>query len=153
MKLTRIELENVYGHKHTDVDLGDVSAAVVCGDNGAGKSSLIAYGPLWALYGRNAIQGDTYDDLVRGNAEQASAAVTFEMGAQTYRVRRTYSRRTKAGKSDLEFLALMDDGEWRPEATGSIGEVEDAIEHLLGVDYETLVTGSVQTQSRGSMRT
>lgn len=145
MEIERIELDDVYGHEHTELDLSDTGAAVVCGDNGAGKSTLVAYGPLWALYGRKAVQGDTYRDVVRHGAERARAVVDFRLGGDLFRVIRTYSTRTKSGASTLEFLRREPD-DWNPVDSGSISEVEQSIVDVIGVDFETFTTGTVQTQ-------
>ncbi|MFB6373796.1 MAG: AAA family ATPase [Bradymonadaceae bacterium] len=141
--MDRIELQNFCGHRDTEIDLSDIECATVCGPNGAGKSTLLAYGPLYALYG--AKQGDTYSDIVRHGAERAKVAVDFELGGDTYRVVRSYSMRTKAGKSTLDF-ARLEGGDFEPVETGTVTEVESAIQKTLGVDFDTMVTGTIQTQ-------
>ncbi len=145
MRLIKIQLDDVYGHRDTQVDLSEVDSAAIVGDNGTGKSTLFVYGPLWALYGTKAVQGDSLDDVVRNGAERAIARVTFEIGGDIYRVARTYSQRTKNGKSSLDF-ERQSGGEWSPVHDGSIREVESAISEVLGLDYDTFTTGSIQTQ-------
>jgi len=145
MKLKRITLRNIYGHAFTDVDLCDVAAAVVTGDNGAGKSSLICDAPLFALFGRPAIRGNTYADVVKTGADEGCAIVEFEIGGEVYRVARTYSMKTKAGSSSLELTRHNGVG-WDPVEDGRISDVEAAITDLLGVDYSTFTTGSFMRQ-------
>ncbi|MFB6371578.1 MAG: AAA family ATPase [Bradymonadaceae bacterium] len=145
MKLVEIHLSNLYGHRETTIELDDVDAAAITGPNGAGKSTAFVYGPLFALFGGKARLGDTYDDVVRGNAESATARIDFRLDGEAYRVRRVYSRRTKSGKSSLEFYR-HDGDDWTPVHDGSIREVESAIEQTIGIDYDTFTTGSIQTQ-------
>lgn len=146
MKIEEIRLQNIYSHEDTCIELGDTPYAVVIGDNGAGKSSLFTTGPLFALFGSSATD-TVLADVLRHGAEQGTATITFSLGGQRYRVSRTYSVRTKSGKTDLEFLKETPEG-WKAEQTGSTSEVEAAIERLLGADHKAITLGSIMQQGK-----
>lgn len=139
MRLQSLHLQNYRSFGDCTLDLSTIRACVLCGPTGAGKSSLID-GTLWALFGKQ--RGRDYQKL---GTDTTSVSVTFSSNGTTYRVTRTRSTKTKAGKSDLQFAAQNGAG-WTPLGGKSIAETEAAIERLLGMDYNALLAGPISLQ-------
>lgn len=148
MKIERIKLSNIYGHREADVDLSSLDAAVVVGHNGAGKSSLFVDGPLFALYGRTAVRGSSLSNIVRHGEETGVADVWFRLDAELYHVRRTYSVRTKAGSSSATLSKLDAAGNVAQTWDGKIAEVDAAIIDLIGADYQAFTLGAIMRQGQ-----
>ncbi len=153
MKILMIELENFASHLHSKVDLTDVVSATVSGNNGSGKSTAFVDAPLWALFGKCRAEPDvimTHDQL------RMSVTLDFSLDGQVYRVIRTRSRQTKAGKTELQFLARKADSvmpnigghEWTPVGGHKITETQDAIKSVLNADYELCVNTNFLIQGK-----
>lgn len=131
MKLVRLEMGNFRQHLSTAIDFADGVTGVI-GPNGAGKSTILE-AVAWALYGSPALRGT--NDSVRSKAAdggaKATVSLTFELGGAQYRVGRTLDA-SKTGHAVLEV-------EGRPLRTGT-KEVNVAIVHLLGMDYQAFFT-------------
>ena len=131
MKLGRLELENFRQHLSTAIDFTDGVTGVI-GPNGAGKTTILE-GIAWALYGSPALRGN--NDSVRSKAApggaKAKVVLTFELGGAVYRVTRALDA-SKTGHAVLEI-----DG--RALRTGT-KEVNAAVAHLLGMDYQAFFT-------------
>jgi exonuclease SbcC len=137
MKLVRLELQNFRQHLSTAIDFTDGVTGVI-GPNGAGKTTILE-AIAWALYGSPALRGNI--DSVRSKAApggaKATVALGFELGGAQYRVARAVDA-SKSGHAVLEV-----DG--RPLRTGT-KEVNAAIAHLLGMDYQAFFTSFFTAQ-------
>ena len=131
MKLVRLELTNFRQHLSTAIDFADGVTGVI-GPNGAGKSTVLE-GVAWALYGSPALRGT--NDSVRSKAApggaKAEVRLSFEIGGAQYKATRTLDA-SKTGHAVLEV-----DG--RALRTGT-KEVNAAVAHLLGMDYQAFFT-------------
>ncbi len=131
MKLIRLELENFRQHLSTAIDFEDGVTGII-GTNGAGKTTILE-GIAWALYGSPALRGN--NDFVRSKAApggaKAMVSLSFELGGAQYRATRALDA-SKTGHAMLEV-------EGRPLKTGT-KEVNAAIAHLLGMDYQAFFT-------------
>jgi exonuclease SbcC len=143
----RLEVQGFLSYRdRTVLDLDDISAGAILGENGAGKTSLIeAMG--WALYGRGRGRGP--DDFVNAGADACRVVFDFTMPGGTYRVER---QRSMAGRGK-SFLGLyVDIGDhriatgvrpaWEPIGGDRIEETEAVIRDLLGMDHATWTTTS-----------
>jgi exonuclease SbcC len=84
----------------TRIDLSEVTAAALVGENGAGKTSIVeAIG--WAFYGTGR-QGKSPDEYVSTGAGECRVVVEFELAGQRYRVERQRSM-AGGGKSSLHL--------------------------------------------------
>ena len=131
MKLIRLELENFRQHLSTAIDFADGVTGII-GTNGSGKTTILE-GIAWALYGSPALRGT--NDSVRSKAApggaKATVSLSFDLGGAQYRVTRALDA-SKTGHATLEI-----DG--RTLKTGT-KEVNAAIAHLLGMDYQAFFT-------------
>lgn len=144
MRLQRISMKNFGSFEDADVDLHDISSCVVLGSNGAGKSTLFVDAPLWCLFGQCRV---STDEIMRLGTEEMAVAVEFLLEGIRYRVERKRSRKTKAGKSDLELQVAGADG-WVSASGGRLSQTEEKIRVLLGADYALLVSTSIFVQGQ-----
>jgi exonuclease SbcC len=117
--------------------------AALVGNNGAGKSALLD-AITWALFGK-ARSGN--DQLLRQGANEMSVTFEFEVEGQLYRVRRRFSRKSRTHTVVLE--QQLDGKRWRPIVTESkVRAVDEEIQRLLGMDYDTFVNTVFMPQGR-----
>jgi len=143
----RLELENFLSYrKPATLDFCGWQLACICGENGAGKSSLLD-AITWALFGKCRAPGR--DDVVNRQAarlgEAARVQFDFQLEGQTFRALRIQ----KPGRTGLLELQLaVGDDQWRPltEATISLTQVQ--LEKLLRMSYEAFANASFLLQGR-----
>lgn len=136
MRIEQITVSNFGSYAEASADLREVSAAVICGQNGAGKSTLFVDAPLWALFG--TCRTDT-DAMMKLGELVMSVSVQFSLNGQTYRVTRTRSKQTKAGKSELSLLVLNGE-EWVSNSGAKLTDTQQKIHDLLNADYALFVS-------------
>ena len=117
--------------------------------NGAGKSSLLEAIDI-ALFGRRSLAGF----LTRGgDVTELMLELTFEHARETYRVRRTFSSKTKATKTtvDLERFVDCDPQEnWDVLTRSSTKETDALIVETIGLTRDTFRNSSYLRQGDGS---
>lgn len=136
MRIENITVSNFGSYAEASADLREVSAAVICGQNGAGKSTLFVDAPLWAFFG--TCRTDT-DAMMKLGELVMSVSVQFALNGQVYRVTRTRSKQTKAGKSELSLLVLNGD-EWVSNSGAKLTDTQQKIHDLLNADYALFVS-------------
>ena len=151
MRPLRLDLENFLSYREaTTIDLSDVGAAVIVGQNGAGKTSIVE-AMAWALFGRGRGRGP--DDFVSAGATVCRVTFEFEQSAVRYRVERQREI-GKAPKSYLGLFAHADPAgiarpghEYLPCGGDSIADTQAKIEALVGVDADTWLATSFVAQN------
>src|SRR5258708_18817591 len=82
----RLELINFLAYRQpAPLDFTGIHVAVLCGENGAGKSSLLD-AMTWALWGRSRAKTDT--ELVHQGQSEMRVEFTFALDDQAYKVER-----------------------------------------------------------------
>lgn len=147
MKILRIELENFASHTVSTVDLRGVVSATVSGKNGSGKSTAFVDAPLWCLFGK--CRTDT-DSIIRSDQLRMSVTLDFSLDDQVYRVTRTRSKQTKAGKTDLSFFAQNEEA-WTPIGGAKLTETQEAIKNVLNADYELCANSNFLIQGHADL--
>jgi exonuclease SbcC len=146
VKLRSIEIQNYRRWSSLSLDLADLGGAVLTGDNGTGKSSIIE-AILWALYGVS--RSPTVDGVVKIGQTDAAVTVIFDAAGERYRVVRKRTTRSR-GKSELDLYRHDGHGPagevWTPLSGKNLADTQAEIERVLGVSYETLVAASVVQQ-------
>lgn len=142
MILNRIEIADFFGHTHAQLDLTGLEAVVVVGANGVGKSSLFVDSVLWALYGQKSIRTDYLASLIREGAKEARAIIEFQIDGEDWTVERRYSEKS----SSVELIRQADG--MRTE--GTVREVEEEIQGLLGADLKAFTLGVCMRQGASS---
>ncbi|MBM4404929.1 MAG: SMC family ATPase [Chloroflexi bacterium] len=126
--------------------LEGVHIACLCGENGAGKSSLLD-AMTWALWGQARAKSD--DDLIYIGKDEMEVDLEFHAAESKYRVIRKRERAVgkRAGKSILE-LQLFSGNAWQAMSGSGIRETQAKIVALLHLDYETFINSAFLVQGR-----
>jgi DNA repair protein SbcC/Rad50 len=139
----RLELEGFTSFKERLVlDFEGLDLFAITGPTGAGKSSLID-ALVFALYGQVPRVGREYKQLVSHGAERLSVGLDFEVGGKRYRVARTAR---VSGNPQTVLERQTDDG-FEPLA-GRVKEIEEAIEKIVGLDYDAFTRSVVLPQGQ-----
>ncbi len=129
MILHSLHLHNFRRFRHAEIEFPE-NVIGLLGRNGAGKSTLLE-AIAWTLYGSRAARTDKLQirSQFAGERDTCEAELTFKLGGEKYRVRRSI-----AGKNAAVEAALYHGDDPSPAAVRDSG-VNEAVEKLLGLDY------------------
>ncbi|MEW6277707.1 MAG: SMC family ATPase [Candidatus Eremiobacterota bacterium] len=133
----RLELNGFTVFREGELELAGLSRFAIVGATGAGKTSLLD-AIIFALYGaipRMGKQG--LSEFISLGRDRMAVTLEFEVDGHAYRVVRT-QHRNRASQVKLE-----QDG--RPVA-GSVKEVAEVIERIIGLNYEAFTQAVVLPQ-------
>jgi exonuclease SbcC len=141
----RLELTNFLAYRQpAPLDFTGIHVAVLCGENGAGKSSLLD-AMTWALWGRSRAKTDT--ELVHQGQTEMRVEFTFALGEQVYRVVR--GRRVgKNANSLLDFQAANPEGKLVSIGEATIPKTQEKINRILRLTYETFTNSAYLVQGQ-----
>jgi exonuclease SbcC len=143
MRPVRLELEGFTSFKERlALDFDGLDLFAITGPTGAGKSSLID-AIVFALYGQVPRVGREYKQLISHGAERLSVKLDFEVADQRYRVART----ARASGNPQTVLERETKKGYEPLA-GRVKEIEDAIERIVGLDYDAFTRSVVLPQGQ-----
>jgi len=141
----RLELTNFLAYRNpAPLDFTGIHVAVLTGDNGAGKSSLLD-AITWAVWGRARAKTDT--ELVHQGQSEMRVEFTFALGDQTYRVLRA-KRVGRGAGSVLDFQVANEAGKWLSLAEATIPKTQDKIVRVLRLTYDTFVNSAYLMQGK-----
>lgn len=141
----RLELKNFLAYRQpAPLDFTGLHVAVLTGENGAGKSSLLD-AITWALWGRARAKRD--DELVHQGQTEMRVELTFALGAQVYRVIRA-KRAGRAAGSVLDLQVQNEQAKWVSIAEPTIPKTQDKLTRLLRLTYETFVNSAYLLQGQ-----
>ena len=140
MKIGQVVVKNFQSYKELSFDFADLGLALVSGDTGSGKSTLMD-AAAWVLFGVTSKDGAA-DDVKAWDADGITEG-TAEVKIQGQVV--TVTRIRGAGKNDLY---------WYDQYSGLTGErrgkdltdTQKQLEGRLGVTAELFLMGSYMTQ-------
>ena len=145
MRPLRLEMKGFGAFREkTVVDFDDVELAAFVGPTGSGKSTIID-GITFALFGVVA----RYDDrravapAINQMANEAQVALEFEVDSKRYTAVRVV-RRTNTGATTKEARLECDS----EVLAGMAGEMEPAVERVLGLDFDRFTKTVVLPQGR-----
>lgn len=142
-----------YGTAAPALDFEQFHVACLSGRNGQGKSALLD-AVTWALWGEARKSGDSRkpdDELLHIGARRMQVDFVFDVEGLRYRVSRSYQKSAsgKTSKPTLELHVFEPETDsYRPLTGGSIRETQEAMNHLLGLDYSTFINSAFLLQGR-----
>jgi exonuclease SbcC len=135
----------------TDVpplDFAGIHLACLTGANGHGKSALLD-AITWALWGKARAKRD--DELIHLGESEMEVEFTFELGGTVYRVVRKRDS-SKRGRTllDLQVQGQASGGRdiFRSIAEPGVRATQEAIIHLLRMDYDTFTNSAFLLQGK-----
>ncbi len=141
----RLEITNFLPYRNpAPLDFSGIHVAVLAGENGAGKSSLLD-AITWALWGRSRAKTDT--ELVHQGQTEMRVEFTFALGEQVYKVIRT--RKVGRGASSLLDLQARDaTGDFVSIGEATIPKTQEKILKVLRLTYETFINSAYLVQGQ-----
>ena len=137
MRPRRLELDGFSTFRDkTVLDFDGLDLVAFTGATGAGKSTIID-AITFALYGSVA----RYDNAARVApvihqlSTQARVRLDFEAGGRTYTATRVVRRRGPGATTAEARLEVAEAGGATTVLAGEVGELNDAVEQLLGLDF------------------
>ena len=133
-----------------EIDFTPLHVAVILGNNGAGKSSLLD-AMTWALFGKARAKNG--DDIINTVSADRTAQVTFEFlfEDRLYRVQR---EKTFGKPMKVDLLTRdADDPVWRVISAKKGLETTAQIAGILRMDYETFINASFFLQGHADQFT
>jgi exonuclease SbcC len=154
MRLLSITLENFLAYRaSTSVSLEGIELAVLSGENGAGKSSLLD-AITWALWGEARAKTD--DELLHTGKSVMTVSVEFHHDGTRYRVTRIHE--LKRGKKLLLYrvnsshngreVQIWDEPIWEPLGDGAVKSTQATINKLLKLTFDTFVHSAFLQQGK-----
>lgn len=139
----KLKLRNFMAYRQTELDFQGIHLAVLTGQNGAGKSSLLD-AITWAFWGKARAKRD--DELIHLGQSEMEVELTFSLGDNLYRLIRKRDA-SKRGRSDLSFQ-VADAGGWRTLTESSLRTTQQKINELMRLDYDTFINSAFLLQGR-----
>jgi len=139
----KLTLRNFMAYREASLDFQGIHLAVLTGENGAGKSSLLD-AITWVLWGKARAKRD--DELIHLGQTEMEVEYTFSLGRDVYRLIRKRDA-SKRGRSDLSFQ-VADAGGWRTLTEPNLRATQTKIDQLMRLDYDTFVNSAFLLQGR-----
>jgi len=146
----KLHLRNFLSYQDpAPLDFSTFDLAVLCGENGAGKSSLLE-ALTWAVWEKT--RASSSDDLIHQGTTEMWVDFSFEHEGQVYRVFRKRSR--KKSQSSLQFQIkekhknLLDDVGWKDISEATLRATQEKIIKTLKLPYEIFVNSSYLRQGK-----
>ncbi len=127
------------------LDFSQLDLFAITGATGAGKSSLLD-AMTYALFGTTTRSGKQVSDLASQGSENLKVQLRFAVGSAQYRVTRRWRFRPKNPENKV-ILDNWQNGEWETLGT-SIVAVQNTIEQILGMDFDTFTRAIVLPQGK-----
>ena len=146
MRPVRLEVQGFGAFReHTEIDFDGVELFALVGPTGSGKSTVID-AVCFALYGSVPRYGNkgSVAPIVTMGAIEARVSLTFEAAGRRYIATRVV-RRGKGGSATTKEARLEAvDGD---VLAGSVSEIDDAVEGLLGLTFDHFTRAVVLPQN------
>jgi len=153
MTPVKLQMHNFLSYREPKaLDFETFNLAVLSGDNGVGKSSILE-AITWAIWGKTRANSD--DSLIFQGEKVCYVELIFEHEKNLYRILRKreikkHAKRT--GQSFLEFQVrssralLIDEADWKSIAEATIKATSEKIIKILKIPYEIFVNSSYLRQ-------
>ncbi|WP_456481168.1 AAA family ATPase [Oceanithermus sp.] len=144
MRPLRLDLEGFGSFaRHASVDFSDVELFAITGPTGSGKTTLLD-AITFALYGETPRMGKRgLKALLNPGVKKAWVQLTFRLGDEVWRVTRVIASKNEAR------LEKQVGADWQlSTASEKIATLNQAIERLLGLDYDAFTRAILLPQGR-----
>lgn len=144
-KKLRIKNFLSYGERTPELDFDLFQFAVLTGENGAGKSSLIEAIPF-CIWGQGR---ENKSELLRKGASEARLELEFELQKNIYRITRLLKVARSGVSQELEF-AIYDASinDFRSLTHERLRDTEAEIQKRIGITYETFTNSAFFAQGK-----
>lgn len=145
MRPIKLELEGFTSFRQrAELQLSGLDLFAITGPTGAGKSSLLD-AITYVLFGRTARLGKTGTarELVSQGSSNMSVSLEFHAGNHVYKVLRVL----RGGSAKGQLAKQSAEGEWISE-TGSIREIDAAIQRIVGLDFDGFTRAVILPQGK-----
>lgn len=146
----KLQLHNFLSYKEPKpLDLQSFNLAVLSGNNGVGKSSILE-AITWAVWGQTRATSD--DELIHQGEQGMWVEFIFEHEGGLYRIVRKREFKKNTGQSFLELQTktnkklLLDDVGWQSIAEATLKATNEKIIRILKIPYEIFVNSSYLRQ-------
>ncbi len=144
MRLKKLIVNNFASYKDEIIDFESYGNGpfLLCGENGAGKSTIIEMITV-AIFNRCNItdsKGAGLDELINSDAESFKIDLTFEQNGNNYEIIRERNKKSQK-------LKLFINGE---QAKGKLTETQAMINSIVKLSYETFVDSVIIGQNKSS---
>jgi exonuclease SbcC len=137
----QLTLHNFFSYHSACLDFSGLHTACICGENGAGKSSLLE-AISWVVWGKSRASSE--DDIIRIGETDAWVDFVFQCQEQIFRIKRSHRR---GQSSSLEFQIQTGQGFRSITAKGLRATQQQIIEQLK-LDYDTFLSSAYLRQGR-----
>ncbi len=137
----KLTLHNFLSYRQASLDFEGLHTACICGDNGAGKSSLLE-AITWAVWGKTRTASD--EDLIHIGEKNTRVDFEFVYGNQSYRIIRTKQRK---GGSTVDFQVIHSN-KYNSISGKGVTETNKKIMDCLKVDYKTFINSAYLKQGK-----
>ena len=136
-----LRLSNFFSYRDATLDFSGLNTACICGENGAGKSSLLE-AISWSVWGKTRASSE--DEIICIGERETRVDFSFESQGQGFRIIR--SRRI-GQPSFLEFQVETPIGFTTITAKGTKATQQKILE-TLNLDYDTFIHSAYLRQGR-----
>jgi DNA repair protein SbcC/Rad50 len=137
----QLTLKNFLSYRAASLDFSGLHTACICGDNGAGKSSLLE-AITWSIWGRSRATSE--DDAIAHGTKDMRVDFTFQLHGSIYRIIRS---RQLGGSGGLE-LQVMTDQTFKSLTQKGIKATQSLIDEYLKIDYDTFTNSAYLRQGK-----
>jgi DNA repair protein SbcC/Rad50 len=137
----QLTLKNFLSYRSASLDFSGLHTACICGDNGAGKSSLLE-AITWSIWGRSRVTSE--DDAIAHGTKDMRVDFTFQLHGSIYRIIRS---RQLGGSGGLE-LQVMTDQTFKSLTQKGIKATQNLIDEYLKIDYDTFTNSAYLRQGK-----
>ncbi len=138
---SQLRLKNFFSYRDASLDFRGLHTACICGENGAGKSSLLE-AIAWAIWGKSRAAAE--DDIIHMGETEAQVDFIFQNHQQIYRVIR---RRVRGQSSSLELQVDTPNG-FRALTGKGVRATQQLVLDAIELDYETFINSAYLRQGR-----
>ncbi len=147
----RLKLQNFLSYRGiTEIDFTNINSAVIIGENGAGKSSILD-AITYALFGiarGTTKSGDNADRLITTGEDFTQIELEFLMENNRYLVARKRDLHRQSTELELNMRNEKEEGKWIGLTHSTIKATQEKIHNIIHVNHELFASSVMIMQGR-----